>query len=91
MRRGELAQAGRAGNMDCGGKRSATPLSVACRHRANQSAVALRLPAQSKAGRRPREVLRRLGDEREFTGEFKAGRGKAKPTSRKTALKSKLE
>jgi len=73
MSRGELAQGRRAGNMDCGGKRSATPLSVACRHRANQSAVALRLPARSGAGRERREVSRRLNDEREFTGEGKAG------------------
>jgi len=73
MSRGELAQGRRAGDMDCGGKRSATPLSVACRRRAGQSAVALRLPAQSKAGRERREGLRRLGVEREFSGEGKAG------------------
>jgi hypothetical protein len=72
MSRGELAQGRRAGNMDCGGKSSATPLSVECRRRADQSAVALRLPAQSKAGREQREVLRELGEERVFTGEGKA-------------------
>ena len=67
MSRGELAQGCRASNMDCRGKRSASPLLLARRRRADQSAVALRLPAQSKAGRERREGLRRLGDEREFT------------------------
>ena len=71
MSRGERARERRAGNLDCGGKRSATPLSIACRRRAYQSAVALRLPAQSKAGRERREVLRHREDEREFSGQFK--------------------
>ncbi|HEU0008446.1 MAG TPA: hypothetical protein VFT34_01375 [Verrucomicrobiae bacterium] len=73
MSNGEFVQRRRAGNMDCGGKRSATSLSVVYRRRADQIALPLRLPAQSKAGRERREVLRRLGGEREFTGQFKAG------------------
>lgn len=72
MSRGELAQGRRAGNLECGGKRSAAPLSLACR-RADQCAVALRLPAQSKAGLGRHAVVRRVNDKREFTGELTAG------------------